>query len=1322
MAVAFNKDKILGVLYKNDLGVRVKLLDELINLENSAKEAYEKGEMEESAYKKIIKEINDTKKLLFERKTTVIQVHDKIETISKLIKEATGAVVPTLYTPDEEELNKRTLKAYEWFLWFIADPTEQNWNAFDRAWNKVPNEYKYKEKARVKIDGRVQAMLVGNWDTALAGMSKNKAAVIKDALIPHMDLLENIFKKGNFYDNAKLIKEAYAGLQDLILKFSSANSKSDYETAWAPILSSTKNSSTMRGAYNLAVRYTYGLYNKGEGKETAIDMLKSMWTGAEGDDELGVLNNIGLQIIRDKTFLNNKTSFKNKYGDVGEKALAKMDLMGQYSFLTWTLPAIEAAGNAAFSMEQIDEYYNNPVNVDPDEFTKEMIDRCGRVAMATGYAGQNGLFGRSLPRILSYYNEYDTIISILETIEATAEGIQSHYDPISSRVMKYYCEVQVPTALDASLEAFLGKAEAYLLKSPSQSLGQITPGTEQKQEFEMEDPVTKWERILKMRAGVNITPLDIRLPQNFSLFEGETYMCLTPDDVRARPDIDVKSAREIYRDVFSLASLSMFPKRNYWAARPPPGSYFDLIARLAQVNWQRVLLGIELTTFASQIYADGIMEWSEEKTNTLKENASIEYFGPRSSIGITMARGETAIEELVDETGQVNDARMAKLVAQDLASDDWSLDNLTASYTTRDITYYTPEGDETKVTNKDIKAMLDLYHKQTDSDIVMFAEMNAITGYYNVYAYYLQPASKEGGELVWVRAGVFRLSEEQATQWFAGYTTTSKDVRVMLEKGQGLSGFILGLQTDRLGGAVIYDKKGKINLGTVMDIVLESSTTGNLNNGVVYLSTFWDTQGNLPNLTQKKFKGAAVAYAWEKDVERGWVLGGIGAGTADKVVSFGWQKRDIGVDAAWLERMNEMGKKKGRTGWGGYLRNDEFYSFIMSNFLYSLTGTEGAVGAIEFKNAKFLGNPRLQVSWFHANKELKHYQFQLARSAYLEKVKEENDILKEIDYYRSQQQEGLDGELDGEIKKAERELLIVRKEKERWMNLANRLFLAAAGEQYWTAQYIVGGLGLESALGMSKDYLAMLANTFVEFDEKGASANFGYRTDVRLKTGGGKIIMPLGDAVAAVQGGAWTSTYGNGMTLFGGVVGNPYSKKGMGAVGGMKKEWISGDVTAPGRTDVTSYETGVFGWWGGPLESMAKGTRKEVYVLMKYENGVFTPHDIDMSGEKWKKWNLEPGWVVMSIDPLTGKQFIFGLAGLFGTGEIQRMEGLFTELEETEIGVALRLENVDVEKDKDLYGKVSLVYQTLKPKGAAEAQRYGILWMAGKLGIVIPIG
>lgn len=1324
MAVAFNKNEFLGVLYyQNKPGVKVKLHDSLISLERSVKEAYRTGEIEKLDYEKIIKKIDQTIALLYERGTKVTQVHDEIESISKLIEEATGgAAVPTRYTPKEKDLEERTLEAYESFLWFIADPTEDNWKAFNEKWEDVPAEFR--DGARDKINGRIEAMLSGKWETAFKGMSKNKQVVIKDALAPQMDLLETIFKEGKFDENVKVLKDAYAGLRKLILEFSSAKEWRDYASAWEK---TSKLTDKRRAAYNLAVRYTYGLYNQGN-KITALDMLKSMWSGATGDDELEVIRNIGEQIINDKNFQQNKKSFINKYGD---DALAKMDLMGQYSFLTWALPAIEAAGNATFFMEHISEYYDNPKNFDPDEFTKQMIDRCGRVAMATGYAGQSGLFARGLPRILSYYNEYNTIISILETIEATAQGIQSHYKPISSRVMKYYCEVQVPAALDASLGAFLGRAEQYLLKSPSEALGQITPATERHpsaERFEMEDPVTKWEKILQRRAGVNITPLDIRLPQNFSLFEGETYLYLTPDDVRSRPNINIKSAREIYRDVFSLASLRMLPKRNYWAARPPPGSYFDLIARLAQVNWQRVLLGTDFTTFEAQSAADGLVEWGEETTGTARGNLSVRVFGPRSRIELIGAAGETALEEPVDETGQVNDAHMARLVAEDLGTEDWNLDNFTASYTKSSVTYHTSGGEENKVTNEYLKVMLNLYHRQTNSNMVMFAERNTTTGYYDVYAYYLRPHLEEGEEPVWVRAGVFRLSEEQATHWFAGYTTTTEDVRAMLTEGQGLSGFILGLQTDLLakgiGGAVIYDKEGNINLGTVMDIVLESSTTGNLNNGVVYLTTFWDTEGKLPGLTVEKFKGAAATYEWESEKERGWVLGGIGAGTADKVVSFGWQKRDVGVDAAWLERMNEMGKRKGGAGWGGYFKNDEFYSFIMSNFLYSLTGTEGAVGAIEFKNAEFLGNPRLQVSWFHANRELKHYQFQAARSAFLQKVKRENELLKKIDDYKSQLRE-LDKnsdeykKLEGEMKDAERELLIVRKEKERWMNLANRLFLAAAGEQYWTAQYIGGGFGLESALGASKDYLAMLANTFIEFDEKGASANFGYRTDVRLKTGGGKIIMPLGDAVATMQGGAWTSTYGNGMTVFGGVVSNPYTKIGAGAVGGMKKEWITGDVTAPGRTDVTSYESGAFGWWGGPLERMAEGTRQEVYVLMKYENGVFTPHRIDMSGEQWKKWKFEPGWAMMRIDPLTGKQFIFGLAGLLGTGEIKRMGGLFTELEEWELGGAIKSEFVG--EKSDLYGKLSVVYQTLKPKDAPDAQKYAIVWIAGNVGIVIPI-
>ncbi len=1338
MALAFNKKEFLDVAYENKKGVRVELHDELIGLKKEIERAYEEGEIKKSDYDEIIKEIDKTIALLYKDGTMVVNVHDEIETISKLIEEAMGgAVVPTPAYEYEstKEVEKRTLRAYESFLWFIADPTQENWKAFQTVWGDIPAEDR--KEARKEINERMKAMLAGDWKKACEGMSKNKTIVIKQALEPHTDLLKQIFEERDFDDNAEMLAEAYAGTQMLVKEFSSAKEVSDYDSAWARI---GRLSNERRAAYNLAVRYTYGVYkHKDEtGKEiTAEEMLKNMWSGAEGKDALEILENIGEQIINDRSFRQKKKDFINKYG---EDALAKMDIMGQYSFLTWTLPAIEAAGRATFYLESINEYYDKPEEVDPEKFTEEMIDKCGDVAMATGYAGQAGLFARGIPRILSYYNEYNAIMSILETIEATAEGIQSHFSPISSRVMKHYCEVQVPSALDAALGAFLGRAEQYLLKDPSEAMGAITPGRERRpwgERFEMEDPVTKWERMLQMRAGANITPLDIRLPQNFSLFEGETYLYLTPDDVRAREGVDIKSAREIYRDVFSLASLRMLPERNYWAVRPPPASYFDLIARLAQVNWQRILLGVEFTRFESQGAADGLAEWGGVTTGTARGTASVGVFGPRSMVELTGAAGRYALENEVDETGRVNDAYMARMVAKDLASEDWSLDNFTASYTKSDVTYYTREGEESKVTNEDLRAMLDLYHRQTNSDLVMFAERNTINGYYNVYVYHLRPPMKEGEEPVWVRAGVFRLSEEQATNWFAGYTTTTKDVRAMLTEGEGMSGFILGLQTDLLakgiGGVVIYDKKGKINLGTAMDIVLESSSTGNLNNGVVYLTTFWDTKGTLPKMTVDKFMGAGMAYEWESEedtdagkfIDRGWVLGGIGEGTADRVIGFGWQKRNVGVDATWLQRIDERGKKKGRAGWGGYFENDEFYSFIMSNFLYSLTGTEGAVGAIEFKNGKFLGNPRLQVSWFHANRELKHYQFQAARNAFLQKLKEENDILKEIDDYKSQQQE-LDPndpkykELQKNIKEAERRLLVVRKEKERWMNIANRLFLAAAGEQYWTAQFVGGGFGLESALGMSKDYLAMLANTFIEFDRSGASANFGYRTDVRLKTGGGKIIMPLGDWLATVQGGAWTSTYGKGMTVFGGIVSNPYAEKGAGVVAGTKKEWITGSAEVPGRTDVTTYESGAFGWWGGPLERMAAGKRHEVYVLMKYENGVFTPHRIDMTGELWKKWKFEPGWTVMQIDPLTGKQLIFGVAGLFGTGEIQRMEGLFTKLEEREYGGAMKLEVVN--RGSRQYGELSAVYQTLKPKGAPGAERYGILWLGGNFGIVVPIG
>ncbi len=1321
---------------ENSYGVKVEIIARLYDLEKYVNDLYKENKISKDDKDRIVKSIRDTITLVKNPDSTVAKVVASLYNIEKIIEDATGGAVPTpvyeyespldkISDPTKRaEVKKRTLRAYESFLWFIADPKQENWKAFENVWDGVPAEYK--DAARAEINERIKAMLIGDWGRACAGMSRNKTLVIKQALEPHTDLLRQIFGKGNFYDNAEMLAEAYAATQMLIAEFSSAREASDYESAWAKI---ERLNIERRAAYNLAVRYTYGV--------TDENTLKNMWSGAKGNDALEILENIGNQIINDKSFRQKKRDFINKYG---EETLAKMDLMGQYSFLTWTLPAIEAAGRATFYSENINEYYDKPEKVDPEQFTKEMIDKCGDVAMATGYAGQAGLFARGIPRILGYYNEYNTIMSILTTIEATSEGIQSHFAPISSRVIKHYCEVQVPAALDAALGAFLGRAEQYLLKDPSEALGAITPGRERRpwgERFELEDPVTKWERMLQMRAGANITPLDIRLPQNFSLFEGETYLYLTPDDVRARVGVDIKSAREIYRDVFSLASLRMLPERNYWAVRPPPASYFDLIARLSQVDWQRILLGTEFTTLKSQSAADGLMEWGGVTTGTARGAASVGIFGPRSMVELSGAAGESALENPVDETGRVNDAYMARMVAKDLSNEDWSLDNFTASYTKSNITYYTPAEKESKVTDEHLTTMLDLYHRQTNSDLVMFAERNTINGYYTVYVYWLKPPMKEGEEPVWVRAGVFRMSEEQATSWFAGYTTTTEDVRAMLTEGEGMSGFILGLQTDLLakgiGGAVIYDKKGKINLGTAMDIVLESSSTGNLNNGVVYLTTFWDTKGTLPKMTVDKFMGAGIAYEWESEedtdvgkfIDRGWVLGGIGKGTADRVIGFGWQKRNVGVDATWLQRMNERGEKKGRAGWGGYFQNDQFYSFIMSNFLYSLTGTEGAVGAIEFKDGKFLGNPRLQVSWFHANRELKHYQFQNARNAFLQKLKEENEILKEIDEYKFQQQ-GHDPEseeykeLEKNIRDAERRLLVVQKEQERWRNIANRLFLAAAGEQYWTAQFIGGGFGLESALGMSKDYLAMLANTFIEFDRAGASANFGYRTDVKLKTGGGKIIMPLGDALAALQGGAWTSTYGEGNTVFGGMVSNPYSEKGAGVVVGRKDEWISGNREVPGRTDVTIYEAGMFGWWGGPLERMAKGTRQEIYVLMKYENGVFTPHGVDMTGEQWKKWKLEPGWTVMRIDPLTGKQFIFGTAGIFGTGEIQRMGGLFTKLEEREYGGAVKFEVIS--KGSKEYGQFSVVYQTIKPKGAPEAERYGILWIGGDIGFVIPIG
>ncbi|MEM4335524.1 MAG: DUF4200 domain-containing protein [Candidatus Anstonellales archaeon] len=1353
MVVAFNTNKFLDVVYDNKEGIRVELHDGLIDLMKEVEEAYKNGEIKESDYKKIVKEIDETIKLLYKPGTTVVQVHDRIITLSKLIEEATEGKVVPVYEYESKldeisdpttraEVKKRTLRAYESFLWFVADPTQENWKAFQSVWGEVPSEYR--DAARSEINERTRAMLVGDWETACKGMGKNKSLVIKHALEPHTDLLKEIFSKGDFYDKGEMLADAYAGTQMLISEFSSAKEIDEYESAWKKI---ERVGGERRAAYNLAVRYTYGLYTHTDettgSRITAEDMLKSMWTGAKGKDGLEILHDIGRQIINDRGFRQKKRDFINEYG---EDTLLKMDLMGQYSFLTWTLPAIEAAGRATFYSQSINDYYNQPEQVDPDQFTKEMIEKCGDVAMATGYAGQAGLFARGIPRILGYYNEYNTIMSILETIEVTADGIQSHYAPISSRVMKHYCEVQVPAALDAALGAFLGRAEQYLLKDPSEALGAITPGRERipwGKRFEMEDPVTKWERMLQMRAGANITPLDIRLPQNFSLFEGETYLYLTPDDVRARVGVDIKSVREIYRDVFSLASLRMLPERNYWAVRPPPGSYFDLIARLARVEWERLLLGTEFTTLRGQSAADGLVEWAGITTGTGRGTASVGLFGPRSMVELIGAAGEAALENPVDERGQVNDAYMAKIVAKDLGSEDWNIDNFNVVYTKSDVTYYTPEGKESEVLNEDVRAMLDLYHRQTNSDTVMFAEKNTINGYYNVYVYHLRPPMKEGEEPVWVRAGVFRLSEEQAVNWFAGYTTTSKDIRMMLTEGKGMTGFILGLQTDLLakgiGGAVIYDKEGKINLGTVMDIVLESSTTGNLNNGVVYLATFWDTRGNLSKITMERFMGAGAAYEWESEedtdmgkfIERGWVLGGIGRGTADLVASFGWQKRNVGVDAAWLHRTDEKGRKRGRAGWGGYFENSEFYSFIMSNFLYSLTGTEGAVGAIEFKDETFLGKPRLQVSWFHANRELKHYQFQAARNAFLQKMKEQNDILEEIDEYRKKLQKPIQSvieykELEAKLRDAEKRLLIVQKEAERWRNIANRLFLAAAGEQYWTAQFIGGGFGLEAALGASKDYLAMLANTFIEFDRTGASANFGYRTDVRLKTGGGKIIMPLGDALATIQGGAWTSLDGKGNAVFGGIISNPYSEKGAGVVAGRKGEWITSSRMLPGRTDVTTYESGVFGWWGGPLEGMAKGTRQEVYVLMKYENGVFTPYRIDLTGEEWKKWKLEPGWTMMRIDPLTGKQIIYGFAGLFGAGKIKSGEEIrsteepfLTELEEHEFGGAFRVELVN--RGSKQYGEISAVYQTLKPKGAPESQRYGIVWFGGNLGIVIPI-
>ena len=1326
MVLAFNKEELLDVIYENKKGTRVKLHDELVGLRNEVEKAYSERKISKSDYDKIVHEINETITLIYEPGTTVVQVHDRIVEISKLIEASTGvALVPTT---ERAEVEKKVLRAYEIFLWFVADPTQENWKEFEKAWADVPAEYR--NAARREINERIKAMLIGDWDTACRGMSQNKKLVIKQALEYHTDLLGKIFKEGNFDDNAEMLAEAYADTQILIKDFSRAREVDEYRSAWNRI---RNLAGKRREAYNLAVRYTYGV--------TDEQALKNMWSGAEGKDALEILENIGEQIINDRSFRQKKRDFINKYG---EETLAKMDLMGQYSFLTWTLPAIEAAGRATFYLVSINEYYDKPEKVDPDQFTKEMIEKCGDVAMATGYAGQAGLFARGIPRILGYYNEYHTIMSILTTIKATSEGIQSHFAPISSRVMKHYCEVQVPAALDAALGAFLGRAEQYLLKDPSEALGEITPAKERRpwgERFELEDPVTKWEKILQMRAGVDITPLDIRLPQNFSLFEGETYLYLTPDDVRSRAGVDIRSARELYRDVFSLASLRMLPERNYWAVRPPPASYFDLIARLAQVDWPRILLGPEWTTFESQSAADGLMEWGKTTTGTARGTASVMVFGPRNMVELYGAAGKDALENPVDETGRVNDAYLARLAAKDIASEDWSIDNFNFVYTKSDVTYYNPEGEESEVLNEDFRGMLDLYHRQTNSDIVAFAERNTINGYYTVYVYWLKPPMKKGEEPIWVRAGVFRMSEEQATSWFAGFTTTTKDVRAMLTEGKGLTGFILGLQTDLLakgiGGAVIYDKEGKINLGTVMDIVLESSTTGNLNNGVLYFTTFWDTKGNLPELTFKKCMGIGLAYEkeWEEDTDvgpyigRGWVLGGIGElkeeglSTADKVITFGWQKRNVGVDATWLQRMDQEGKMKGRAGWGGYFENSEFYSFIMSNFLYSLTGTEGAVGAVEFKDGKFLGNPRLQVSWFHANRELKNYQFQEARNEFLSKIKKENELLKEIEEYRSKLQARLTDEkrreIEANIRDAQRRLSIVKKEQERWRNVANRLFLAAAGEQYWTAQFIGGGFGLESALGMSKDYLAMLANTFIEFDRAGASANFGYRTDVKLRTGGGKIVMPLGDALAAIQGGAWTSTYGEGNTVFGGIVSNPYSEKGAGIVVGRKDEWITGNREVPGRTDVTTYEAGAFGWWGGPLEGMDVGTRQEIYVLMKYENGVFTPQEVDMTGEQRKQWKVEPGWTIIRIDPITGKQFIFGAAALFGAGEIKRMEGLFTELEEREYGGALRFEVIS--RGSAQYGELSAVYQTMKPKGAPDTQRYGILWIGGKIGFVIPL-
>ncbi|MEM4195469.1 MAG: hypothetical protein QXY05_04120 [Candidatus Anstonellales archaeon] len=1251
MVVAFNKNEFLGVAYDNKKGTRVKLHDELISLRKEVEEAYKNGEIKESDYKKIVKEIDETIKLLYKPGTTVVQVHDRIIKLSKLIEEATeGKVVPIKTEKYKGELTKKQKRlfneTYEMLVMFMFNPGEKEEKLLNTKLSEIEKNGWIKQ-FESWLSERMGYLYNGKYDEAFAGIDYRWKEFYKDEFEKHKPLYQKILKK--YFKDGRF---DYSALKSDFI--SARNTFYDY-------IDQTKTAGTAPGAWNIEAQEMFlkglngekgegGAYEMGRklGKNREIASLlviriyglslndiNAMLETKKAKDEIEGISQVYLETLKSPDFLKRKREFISTYGPRAKDLLSRMDLLAQHAFLMYSLPAIEAASTAMVEWNEEKGVY---VVVPPETARELIFTQIENVIGEAGYAGSYIYLSNVLPRLLDYYKQENALTQINATIVATARSIHSNYYwPENAKVMKEYFGTTVPKALDRSQLDYVERMIDDLLKNPALASAFSEYMGENK--FALISALEKNQKLVEQRLRMTtVAPYMINIPQDVRQIRTSFF---TLDDVtNYRNEQASGRVSDIYYTLFSPYSVRMIPRKEYHPPHIPIPGYDRLLAYLSHVEAEKRTLPVRFLSYGLTGTAEAEGEkFAAEKWETDMVNVSVTAFGVGASSLTGRYEYKKATKEKVKEGGErellTGTEWMTETILKDVGT-DWTpyIESGRLMYGKGEY-----EGNGGKIEDEKLLADLNTYWEATGADVLLFFERGEertilpsthetlSTNYFGKG--YMRLKNGDWIRVMFTREELLEKTGEEVitdqvlNKLFGSYLGANADIRTLWEKngkltereGYVLDGMVVGLNLEKLGIVGIYDKSGDIKtanaVGAIFD-ALDPVRGGGLSKGVIYIQTFWG------DIKEGEYKGLGAGA--EMPIGSGWFFGKLAAGKQfekENSVILQWHSRDVAVDAAWLQMIKNAKEEEtvvGRGATAGVKFDFDRYGwFLVGSHLKDIIGVDGVITALAFKDEKGKEAGRIQMSYYYSDYEYEEFGIRSINTRIAALIAERMQLEEEIEELSKTTARAKKSEDDIEVAKKMKRITEIDEEIQFLQNRLNLLYEIRAGRVLTTLQTLVRTSiadrsfegGLEVAIGDSP--LGGVLNQYVVIDE-----SFGAAINVikpgeglqGIKSVGGKIVFGLPELRLAMQGGStWMTDY-NGQTVLGGIMTDPRKASGVAGVGGYYQERknvnLNEDMLNMNRF---GWQGGIYFWTGDALTGRKWEARKEMYFVVSHEHG-----------------------------------------------------------------------------------------------------------------------